>query len=122
MLQELDDYDWAEVFGEGRGGNCTAIQPDRAPQDIQTSVATFGREDVKKILAMAAGENDGPSWIVCGQLRDGRWFKAEGSYYTGWDCQAGNSGFVASTKTDLLKFGLTEGERERLSIRSNRES
>ncbi len=43
MLQALNDYDWAEVFGEGSGGNCTPIQPDRAPFDTTTSTATFSR-------------------------------------------------------------------------------
>jgi hypothetical protein len=86
MLQQLDDYNWAEVFGEGTGGNCTAIKPDRPPHDNITSTATFSREDVEEITNMLPGENYGPSWIIYGRLKDSRWFYAEGGCdYTGWD-------------------------------------
>ena len=34
MLPQLDDYDWAEVFGEGSGVNCGRIEPRRIPGDI----------------------------------------------------------------------------------------
>lgn len=115
MLPELDSYDWAEVFGEGGGGNCTPIKPNRAPHDTKTSLDTFSREDVKKIVFQIEGENDEASWIVVGQLKDKRWFVARGHCdYTGWDCQASNSGDVASTQKDIIKFGLAKDERERM--------
>lgn len=114
MLKELDEYDWAEVFGEGTGGNCTPIMPNRLPTDKETSPATFSREDVVLIRGQIEGENDGPDWIVWGQLKDGRWFVARGGCdYTGWDCQADNSGDVASNEDDIIRFGMTESERER---------
>lgn len=114
MLKELDDYNWAEVFGEGGGGNCTAIEPSRLPTDKDTPLHTFSREDVAIIRGQAEGENDGPDWVVWGQLKDGRWFVARGGCdYTGWDCHAGNSGNVASSEADIIRFGMSEGERER---------
>lgn len=117
MLKELDDYDWAEVFGEGNGGNCSAIKPNRPPSDTQTSADTFSREDVKSIAGMSEGERDERSWVVYGQLKDGRWFVARGSCdYTGWDCRAGNSGDVASSKNDIERYGLDTQERGRLGI------
>ena len=117
MLKELDSYDWAEVFGEGSGGNCTPIQPNRAPHDKKTPAGTFSREDVKKIYGQSEGERGERSWVVWGKLKDGRWFVARGSCdYTGWDCQAGNSGDVASSKADIVRFGLDKEERERFSI------
>lgn len=117
MLKELDGYDWKEVFGEGGGGNCTPISPNRAPHDTVTSTGTFSREDVKAIHGQVEGENDGPDWVVWGKLKDGRWFVARGGCdYTGWDCRAGNSGDIASTKKDIIRFGLTQDERERFSI------
>ena len=113
MLKELDSYDWAEVFGEGTGGNCTPIQPHGVP-GFEGSRETFTREDVVKIHGQVEGENDGPDWVVYGKLRDGRYFVARGSCdYTGWDCQAGNGGDVAGTLGDIIKLGMSEEERGR---------
>ena len=117
MLSELDSYDWAEVFGEGTGGNCPAIIPDVPPGDEVTSTSTFSREDVAAIRGQQEGENDGPDWIVWGVLKDGRFFIARGGCdYTGWDCQASNNGSVASTEADLIQFGMTDNERDRFGV------
>lgn len=116
MLQELNDYNWAEVFGEGSGGNCTAIIPN-TPPGIEVDGKTFSREDVVEISEMVEGEHDGPDWVVYGRLADGRWFVARGGCdYTGWDCRAGNGGDVANTKDEIIRYGLTQEERERFSI------
>jgi hypothetical protein len=117
MIEILDDYDWAEVFGEGDGGNCTPIFPNRCPTDKITSIETFSRDDVTLIKGQSEGERDEQSWIVWGQLKDGRWFVARGSCdYTGWDCQASNSGDVASTEADIIRYGMEPDERERFGI------
>jgi len=117
MLKELNDYDWAEVFGEGGGGNCTPIQPNRAPTDTETSPETFSREDVEEICGQSEGERDECSWIVWGRLKDGRWFVARGHCdYTGWDCQASNSGDVASSREAIIQFGMDDQERERFGV------
>jgi hypothetical protein len=84
MLAALDGYDWAEVFGEGSGGNCTAIIPSRLIGGVLTAEPTFSREDVALIKGQAEGENEVADWIVWGQLVDGRWFVARGGCdYTG---------------------------------------
>lgn len=117
MLEELNTYDWAEVFGEGDGGNCTPIVPNLLPTDNVTGGGTFSRENVVEIAGMVEGENDGDDWVVYGLLKDGRWFVARGGCdYTGWDCQASNSGDVASSKEDIIRFGLTENERDRFGV------
>ena len=122
MINELDDYDWAEVFGEGGGGNCSAIMPQLIPGDTKTSGDTFSREDVALIKGQVEGDNDGPSWIVYGQLKDGRWFFAEGSCdYTGWDCRAGNGGAVASSEDDLIRLLMTDDDRQRFGLQLQRE-
>lgn len=116
MLEQLNDYDWAEVFGEGGGGNCTPIIPNVTPGS-NVSGATFCREDVAEISGMVEGENDGPDWVVYGRLTDGRWFVARGGCdYTGWDCQAGNGGDVADSKDNIIRFGLGTEERQRFGI------
>lgn len=112
MLSVLDDRDWAEVFGEGGGGNCTAIKPQRPPHDSTTAISTFGREDVAEIRGLCEGENEGPDWIIWGRLKDGRWFFARGGCdYTGWDCRADNDGDVAATEADLIRFGMTDEDK-----------
>ena len=115
MFKELDDYDWAEVFGEGH--SMPVLAPMRHLTDTTTSQDTFGREDVELIEGKCEGQNDGPSWIIWGRLKDGRWFKAEGGCdYTGWDCQASNSSDVASTRDDIIRFGMTDDERDRFGL------
>lgn len=117
ILPSIDDGDWAEVFGEGTGGNCRPIIPNRCPGDKTTSGITFSREDVKVIHGQSDGEKAERSWIVWGQLVDGRWFVARGDCdYTGWDCQAENSGDVASSMTDIITFGMLPEERERFGV------
>lgn len=120
MKTELDTCDWAEVFGEGGGGNCTPINPQPQPPSYTGSLATFSREDVAEIFQMEEGENDGLEWIIYGRLKDGRYFCARGGCdYTGWDCQASNSGDVAATKEDIIRFGLTLDERDRFELTTN---
>jgi len=117
MLGQLEGYDWAEVFGEGSGGNCTPIRPDTSRTDC--SAVTFSREDVAEIKGIVEGENDGPHWRVWGKLKDGRWFVARGwCDYTGWDCQADNDGSVASTERDLITFGMDIEERTIFGVRA----
>lgn len=118
MLKALDDYDWAEVFGEGSGGNCTPIIPDPVP-GFRGSTATFCREDVKLISGMSEGEPDGRDWVVFGKLKDGRWVAARGGCdYTGWDCRASNSGSVAGSKKAIVALGMDQSERDRMGLNS----
>lgn len=117
MLKELDDYDWAEVFGEGGGGNCTTILPTINIDGKEIDESSFSREDVASIKGQVPGENEGPSWIIWGVLKDGRYFIARGSCdYTGWDCQASNSGNVATSEENLIKFGMDRDERTRFGL------
>lgn len=116
-LDELrDSYDWAEVFGEGGGGNCNN-ETDACPPEADINCTPPTRADVVEIVAAVNGENDGPEWIGVFLLRDGRYLVAEGSCdYTGWDCQAGNTMQVAATLQDAIQFGLTPERQERLGL------
>jgi hypothetical protein len=117
MKQELDSGDWAEVFGEGDGGNCTPIIPNLQPPGCEISGATFTREDVAEIFGIEEGERDGDEWIVYGKLQDGRYFIARGGCdYTGWDCRASNSGDVANNLPDLIRYGMSDDERSRFNV------
>lgn len=88
MLNEIDDWTWNEVFAfAGKDDGSNSGQPERAlPNDTDTSVEPFGREDVESIIAMDDGENDEQDWLVTGKLKDGRFFFINaGCDYTGWD-------------------------------------
>ncbi len=75
MLKELDDYDWKYAFeccGEPEAQYNTASVS--AVLDSEVSTEPFSRADVKKLIGLSLGENDGPDWLCAGQLKDGRWF------------------------------------------------
>lgn len=96
MLKELDDYDWKEAFSYASG---------------------FSIEDVEEVLAHCDGENEGASWLSFGRLKDGRfYFLAAGCDYTGWDCQASGDSFAGTTRDEVERFGMGDGERSRLGI------
>lgn len=85
LEQLADDYDWAEVFGEGSGGNCND-KTDECPPGAAIDLTPPKRKDVTEIFAAVNGENDGDEWIGVFRLCDGRFLVAAGSCdYTGWD-------------------------------------
>lgn len=122
--KELEGDDWQEAFayaGEGpdeRGYGVYGIpcvQP--ALPDLDVPLTHFSRGDVAEVVQAIEGENDGPSWICYGRLRDGRWFCLEaGCDYTGWDCQAGGTATVGVSREQIERFGLTDDARKRFGI------
>lgn len=82
MLPELDgDFsDWRYVFDVA----CRDEIDPAIPGDT-VSCAAFDRGDVKTIIGMAEGDNDGPDWVLCAELHDGRFVAMRaGCDYTGW--------------------------------------
>jgi len=116
MFPSLDTYDWCNAFGEDN----IQLRYERTltyRNDETLSQEPFTREDVELIFGMSEGENDGPAWLIWGQLKDNRYFYIEaGCDYTGWDCQAGGSCVFSKDLEDMKKFGLTEEGRERLGV------
>jgi hypothetical protein len=106
MLEFLQDGEWQEVFKYGTPTHCPggpALKINGGASEIsfeahnhqhpksipfathKVGLQPFTREDVKQILSLAWGENDGPNWLMTGQLNDGRFFKiSAGCDYTGW--------------------------------------
>jgi len=111
-LTVLQEYDWEQAFLYANP--TTNLKLDGIPL-----VATdpFTTDDVAEIIAKSEGENDGPSWLMLGRLRDSRFFVLEaGCDYTGWDCQASGSSIVASSPDLLIRYGMSRGDRERLGL------
>jgi hypothetical protein len=108
-----EDYDWKEAF--------TYAPNVRTATGCAKDV--FGIEDVAEVIKAEPGENDGPSWLMVGKLKDGRFFFLEaGCDYTGWDCQAGGDSQVADTLDNLIRFGMDESARDRLGYVLSEES
>ena len=81
MLSRLDDSDWDEVFKYANSP--VRVAPPGMHSDV--SEASFDREDVSFIVAMADGFNDGDPWVGLFKLKDGRWASIRASCdYTGW--------------------------------------
>ena len=115
MLKEIDNYDWAEAFGEG---GSLAVSPRVAVPLSMVSLDGVSREAVATIIACDEGENDGPDWVGVFQLKDLRFVTVEaGCDYTGWDCQANGDMTVSVSINDAVRYGLTERARERLGFK-----
>lgn len=90
--EPLRGYDWEAAFGY-------ASAPDRV-EGATCSRDAVAREDVVEVKHIDEGYNDGDSWIVCGRLRDGRWF-----FLSAWCDYDG-----------LAQFGFGSDERTRWGI------
>ena len=76
MLEELNNYDWEEVFKYATPSPVFGAEVSGEP---------FQRDDVKRIIAMVDGENDGPNWVGVFELNDGRFASiSAGCDYSGW--------------------------------------
>ena len=76
-IKEFNKYDWREVF--------KYADPARANPGSGTNTTPFALKDVRRVIASQDGDNDGPDWVMCGELWDGRFFAIRaGCDYTGW--------------------------------------
>lgn len=95
IAEIFTDYDWHEA----------------------STYASWNPEDVAAVIAMEEGENDGSNLIMVVKLKDGRFSLLSAGYgYTGWDCQAGGHSLEYGSLEELIRMGLGQEERERLSM------
>lgn len=105
------DYDWSSAWHEGM------LDIRRAHPTSTVTLGLLGPEDVDVVLSADEGENDGPEWLLYGVAKDGRYFfLSAGCDYTGWDCQAGGTLTVANSAQEMLSFGMTNSDRQRLGV------
>lgn len=113
------DWDWQEVLGYA-GKDTTYAGPCRAVTPVGENpppADPFGMEDIAEILAADPGEPDGREWMCALKLIDGRYaYIQAGCDYTGWDCQADGSAWVASDRDSLIRWALTDPARHRLGL------
>lgn len=118
LEQLVSDYDWAQVFADENAGNVDKTTHAAPPHSL-VDLTPPSRSDVAEIIAAVNGENDGADWLGVFRLKDGRYLVASGGCdYTGWDCRAGNNLMVAKDWNDLIAFGLTEAEADRLGLKA----
>lgn len=84
MLKEIDNEDWAEVFGEGKEGD-NRKDVDVCPEGAEVDITPPFREDVVEIIAMKDGCAGYAPWMGIFRLKDGRFVYAEGECdFVGW--------------------------------------
>lgn len=79
----------------------------------------FYVSDVSKLIAsyVNRGIHNETQIVVVGQLKDKRWFSLTAFCdVTGWDCVSGGTVYVASSRKDIMRFGLGDREREQLGL------
>lgn len=64
----------------------------------------FTVDDIRQVLAVWEGENDGDDWRWIFILNDGRFvFLQGGCDYTGWDCQSSASSVIVDTIAAVIE-------------------
>ena len=94
-IEELKEYDWSEAF----------------------NYADFNPDDIKNIIASDEGCDDGDSWVLVAELKDGTFgYLSAWCDYTGWDCQAGGSSGIRDTLEELQRWEMDSRSRRRLNM------
>lgn len=104
----LASSDWADAL--------QVCDPPVATEGFR-GATTFALHDVKEVLAIDEVPGDFAELDLLGVFRthDDRIVKVAASCdSTGWDCQAGGRIEIAATLQDMIRWGLTETERQRL--------
>lgn len=119
MLDRLNEYDWKEAFGAAGKEKDTAL--NELPVCVQfaepVSTEPFDREDVAEIIAISDGEKDSENWLGVFRLKDGRYAMIDaGCDYTGWGCREWGTAEVCRTLNEMIRYGLSDGQRRRLGL------
>lgn len=72
----------------------------------------FTVEDIKQVLAVWEGENDGDDWRWIFTLNNGRFvFLQGGCDYTGWDCQSSANSVIVDTIAEVFEQARDNSKR-----------
>lgn len=70
-------------------------------------------KNIQEHFWVRSGENDGDSWLSCGQLTNGSFFYYTGSCdFTGFDCHGGMNLWVSSTWKNIVDNAMSQAEYE----------
>lgn len=113
LLDITDSYDWEQAFQVA----CRDSIRNATPWDKSVVTLPATHTDVKRVVYSVNGENDSDDWVGIFELNDGRFVSiSSGCDYTGWGCQDSGEMMVAGSEEDIIRFGLDDGERERLGL------
>lgn len=105
-------YDWRAAIEYNQQG----FTPSKT-EGFTGSIEPFGFDDIAEVIAASEGESDGADWLAVLRLQDNRLiFVAAGCDYTGWDCISDMRSVVAATLPELIRWGMSEEQRERLGL------
>lgn len=122
MDSRLTGDDWAAAFGElYEGGGICGGRSDRnrlkPTMGYAGPVDHVSREDLAEVVALSEGEHDERDWLCVGRVKDDLYVLVRaGCDYTGWDCQSGGDTEFAATLPDLIRWAMSQEERERLGL------
>ncbi len=110
----LDD---AEERGIFMPESVARLYGDTDWQNAFAYAKDFDWPDIKRVVKSDAGGNDDVDWLAVFELRDGRFaFLHAGCDYTGWGCQEWGDSEIHETLDDLVRLGLDNSARSRLSL------
>lgn len=105
-------YDWRAALEHNPQG----FTPSKT-EGFEGLTEPFGFSDIAEVIACVEGENDGADWLAVLRLRDNRFISVvAGCDYTGWDCQSDMRSVVAATLPELIRWGMSKEQRERLGF------
>ena len=111
-ITDLNTYDWEEAFKFSDGQNLDFLGDNNQKNHIPFKIS-----DIKKIISVSEGYNDGDNWIIFVKLKNGYYgFLSAGCDYTGWDCQASGFSYVSKSKKKIIRYGMGEDDRKRLGL------
>lgn len=116
LKEILRDDPWTDMFPQ-KPGDPQRVRdqydstPEPAAPGIDVSLEPFCAADIDEVLGSVNGEHDGPDWVVCLRLKDGRHIVARYGYDYTFD-YGGVS--VCNTLDEAIRFGMSDSERSRL--------
>jgi hypothetical protein len=113
----MTPQDFAEsAFRSALWDNPDGFKPTPT-EGFQGSTTEFSFADVAEVIGYEDGENDGDSWLAVLRLVDGRFVVVvAGCDYSGWGCCSHMGSAVAASLAELVRWGLSPEERERLGL------
>lgn len=119
MPSPLTGSNWENAFAfagtEPMSGNFGTPSSCGEPAVHET---VFGLNDVAEVIGQwEHDDDDGWDGVAVVRLKDGRFASiAAGCDYTGWDCVANGAAKVAATRENIIRWGLSVNEREKLGL------
>lgn len=99
----VSNYNWENVF-------------NYAP--LKNQEETYLTSDIALVVSAIDGENDEENWVGVFLMKDGKFlYITAWCDYTGWGCQEGGSSSIFDSYNDVVNFGCSSDDRDRLNLK-----